>query len=83
MFLSKLLRAADHPYLEGANGRKVTKNNYFIFNSLNLQSCQDPRSKIETAVDIYESDFTIKMVLVRLLIIFHYRPTTLTNQCKD
>ena len=83
MFLSKLLRAADHPYLEGANGRKVTKNNYFILNSLNLQSCQDPRSKIETIIDIYESDFTIKIVLEILLIIFHYRPTTLTNQCKD
>ena len=81
MFLSKLLRAADHPYLEGANGRKVTKNN-FILNSLNLQSCQDPRSKIETIIDIYESEFTIKIVLERLLI-FHYRPTTLTNQCKD
>ena len=51
MFLSKLLRAADHPYLEGANGRKVTKNNYFILNSLNLQSCQDPCSKIETIFD--------------------------------
>ena len=65
MFLSKLLRAADHPYLEGANGRKVTKNNYFILNSLSIQSCLDPRSKIETIIDIYESDFTIKMVLVR------------------
>ena len=83
MFLSKLLRAADHPYLEGANGRKVTKNNYFILNSLSIQSCLDPRSKIETIIDIYESDFNIKMVFVRLLIIFHYRPITLTNQCKD
>ena len=29
MFLSKLLRAADHPYLDGPNGRKA--NNYYKY----------------------------------------------------
>ena len=32
----------------------------FSLNSFNLQSCQDPCSKIETKIDIHEIDFTIK-----------------------
>jgi len=37
MFLSKLLRAADHPYLEGANGRKAN-NSYKSMQGLTMAS---------------------------------------------
>jgi len=37
MFLSKLLRAADHPYLEGPNGRKAN-NSYKSMQGLTMSS---------------------------------------------
>jgi len=38
MFLSKLLRAADHPYLSGHGGRKANNNIFTAMQGLTLKS---------------------------------------------
>jgi len=38
MFLSKLLRAADHPYLEGHGGRKANNNPFTAMQGTTLKS---------------------------------------------